>query len=83
MRSFVFFCDFFVFIAPLAQLDRVPVFGTGGSGSNPARGKFFFAICFDALLIGNVTPIYFLRLSHKKSALLSGFFSLVDNNEAN
>ena len=24
--------------APLAQLDRVPVFGTGGSGSNPARG---------------------------------------------
>lgn len=26
--------------APLAQLDRVPVFGTGGSGSNPARGRF-------------------------------------------
>ena len=25
--------------APLAQLDRVPVFGTGGSGSNPARGN--------------------------------------------
>ncbi len=41
MRSFVFFCDFFVFIAPLAQLDRVPVFGTGGMGSNPMRGKFF------------------------------------------
>lgn len=27
------------FDAPLAQLDRVPVFGTGGSGSNPARGS--------------------------------------------
>lgn len=42
---------FFDFYAPLAQLDRVPVFGTGGSGSNPARGKFFFDICFDALLL--------------------------------
>ena len=44
MRPFVFFCDFFAFIAPLAQLDRVPVFGTGGSGSNPARGIFYFPI---------------------------------------
>ena len=24
--------------APLAQLDRVPVFGTGGEGSSPSRG---------------------------------------------
>lgn len=30
--------------APLAQLDRVPVFGTGGSGSNPARGRFFIGL---------------------------------------
>lgn len=42
MRLFLLFCDFFAFIAPLAQLDRVPVFGTGGSGSNPARGIFLF-----------------------------------------
>ena len=44
MRLFLHFCDFcdfVIFYAPLAQLDRVPVFGTGGSGSNPARGKFF------------------------------------------
>ena len=27
--------------APLAQLDRVPVFGTGGMGSNPMRGRVF------------------------------------------
>lgn len=27
--------------APLAQLDRVPVFGTDGVGSNPSRGIDF------------------------------------------
>ena len=66
MRLFVFFCDFFVFIAPLAQLDRVPVFGTGGSGSNPARGIFFFAICFDALLISSEKLICFFQICSQK-----------------
>ena len=76
MRPFVFFCDFFAFIAPLAQLDRVPVFGTGGSGSNPARGIFFekFATQAGKLLFENFFKSIFQFYSAQKIRLSADFY---------